>query len=364
MSVTRAAAPVRVVRRALRRLSAHDGPIVAGHMAFTGFMSLFPFMIFLAALASFFGSEQDAASVVDLMFRFLPDDVAEVLAPAVREVVGARRGGLLTLGLLGTVWAAAGGVEALREALNRAYEVHERRPLWRRRLQSLLVVVVGGFAFLLLSLAVLLGPLVWQLADRLFELPAEARWLWIGARYAFAVGVLVLVLLLLHHVLPNHDWPLRAVLRGVLATAVLWLLAASLFSWYLATFADYSVTYGSLGGVVVVLLFFCLSALLFIFGAEINAAIRAAAAERAAARPAGRDDTRAEALRRAPASTRTRIEASASGTVTTPSPSMVTATTTASTGSLLSDCTRFEIARSAATSGAAVSTSSTTPSSP
>jgi hypothetical protein len=114
---------------AWRLVMVDEGLELSGYIAFTAFLSLFPFLIFLAALAGFLGDRETADAFIDAMFEFMPADVAKTLAPAVREVVGARQGGLLTFGILATLWFASNGFEALRTGLNRAYGVAEQRAM-------------------------------------------------------------------------------------------------------------------------------------------------------------------------------------------------------------------------------------------
>jgi membrane protein len=257
--------------RAGWRLSEHDGLMVAGYMAFAAFTSLFPFLIFLAALASVLGTSETADETVKGLFQFLPPDVANTLAPAVHQVMAGHHGGLLTFGALATLWTASSGVEALRDALNRAYEAKDLEPLWRRRLQSMAVVILGALVLFVASLSVVLGPLIWRLVEFFGRPDAEEQLAWIVGRYALATTVLAGGLLALHRWLPQHHLGTRAVLPGVLLTLLLWLASASLFSLYLGTVADYSLTYGSLAGVAITLLFFYVSGALFILGAEYNA---------------------------------------------------------------------------------------------
>jgi len=261
----------RQLYRAGWRLTEHDGLMVAGYMAFAAFTSLFPFLIFLAALVSVLGTRETADQIVEGMFLFLPGDVARTLAPAVHEVMAGRQGGLLTFGGLATLWTASSGVEALRDALDRAYEAKDLQPLWWRRLQSIVVVVIGALILFVASLAVILGPVLWRLLELFGHPSVEEALAWTLGRYALGTLVLAGGLLALHRWLPNHHPPLRAVLPGVLLTLGLWLGGASLFSLYLGTVADYSGVYGSLGGVVITLLFFYLTGALFILGAEYNA---------------------------------------------------------------------------------------------
>ena len=190
--------------RAGWRLTEHDGLTVAGYMAFAAFTSLFPFLIFLAALASVLGTRETADETVEGMFLFLPPDVARTLAPAVHEVMAGHHGGLLTFGVLATLWTASSGVEALRDALNRAYEVKDWQPLWWRRLQSMVVVVLGALVLFVASLAVILGPVLWRLLEVFGRPSAEEELVWTIGRYALGATVLAGGLLALHRWLPNH----------------------------------------------------------------------------------------------------------------------------------------------------------------
>ena len=253
------------------RLSGHDGLTVAGYMAFAAFTSLFPFLIFLAALASVLGTHETANETIRGLFLFMPADVAETLAPAVHQVMAGHHGGLLTIGVLATLWTASSGVEALREALDRAYGVGRLAPIWWRRLQSMAMVVLGALVLFVASLAVILGPVLWRVLEIFGRPSEEEEVIWTIGRYLLGALVLALGLLGLHRWLPNRKLALRALVPGVLLTLALWLVGASLFSLYLGTVADYSVTYGSLAGVAITLLFFYLTGALFVLGAEYNA---------------------------------------------------------------------------------------------
>jgi membrane protein len=277
-----APAPVGFARQfyaACLRLNAHDGLTVAGYMAFAAFTSLFPFLIFLAALASVLGTHETAQETVEGLFLFMPKDVAETLAPAVHQVMAGHHGGLLTIGVLATLWTASSGIEALREALDRAYGVTELAPIWWRRLQSMALVVAGSLILFVASLAVILGPVLWRMLEVFGRPSEEEEVIWTIGRYLLGAVVLAVGLIGLHRWLPNRRLPLRALFSGVALTLILWLVGASLFSLYLGTVADYSVTYGSLAGVAITLLFFYLTGALFILGAEYNA-VRLETAER------------------------------------------------------------------------------------
>ena len=254
------------------RLTEHDGLTVAGYMAFAAFTSLFPFLIFLAALASVLGTRETADETVEGMFLFLPADVARTLAPAVHEVMAGHHGGLLTFGVLATLWTASSGVEALRDALDRAYEVKD--------LAAALVAAPaehgGGGRRRAGPVRGLAGgdPGAGALAPgRVLRPPQRGGGAVLDGR----------------PLRPQHRrarrwacWRSTAgcrtttcrrgpCCRGCCSRSGCGWSGASLFSLYLGTVADYSVIYGSLGGVVITLLFFYLTGALFILGAEYNA---------------------------------------------------------------------------------------------
>jgi membrane protein len=282
-------------RAAWRLVMQDEGLELSGYIAFTAFFSLFPFVIFLGALASFLGNRQSADEFIGALFQFMPDDVASTLAPAVREVVGARQGGLLTVGILVTLWFASNGIEALRAGLNRAYAVSEERPIWWLRLQSIAFVIAGGLIIFFLSLAVILGPLIWRVLGPMIDQFLGTELVFFSVRYLVATLLLWSALMLLHRWLPNARQAYLRVLPGVCVTTLLWLVGASLFSWYIGHLADYSAFYGSLGGVAITLMFFYISAIIFIFGAEFNAVWRARTGRRAAPQEVNGEGEDAEA---------------------------------------------------------------------
>jgi len=270
-SAKRAVRLLRGPRRAFDRMMAEDGFVVAGHLAFMAMLALFPFLIFMAALAGLLGSEEDVPRVLDLLFTLMPEDVAAALEPAVAEVVRRPRGGFLTLGVLATLWAASSGIEALRVALNRAYGVSHVRALWLLRLQSFVVVLAAGFLIIMISFLVVFGELIWSFVASFVELGRVEHMIWLGLRLGVGLLLMTAALTMLHIWLPNRPQPFRRVLPGALLTTLFFALGGTSFSFYLNTFANYSLTYGSLASVVIALMFFYAMALVFIYGAYFNA---------------------------------------------------------------------------------------------
>jgi membrane protein len=281
-----------IVWRATVHFINDGGTTQAGSIAFTTLFALFPFLIFLTTLAGEFGQEEAARRFIDLSLEGLPAEVVDVIRPAIDQVVDVRRTGLMTASILVAVWTASSGLEALRTALNYAYGIEESRWWWLLRLQSIFFTIIMSIAILVLMIVVVAGPFIWHFLVDLLKVPPSWGWTYTALRYLLAVLLLYAVVALLYQWLPNRHLRGYEILPGAAVTVVAWLITASLFSLYLQNLGRFSVTYGSLGGIVVTLMFFYLSAAIFIFGAEVNGAWRRDVAARLRAQRAARAERR------------------------------------------------------------------------
>lgn len=262
-----------VVADALGHLNADDGWAMASHVALSALMALFPFVIFVAALAGSIGEEALAARVVELLFATWPEQVAGPISREVELVLSSGQGRLLTVSAAVAVFLASNGVEAARNALNRAYRVVDRRPFWARRLQSLVFVLVGAIAFLLLASVVVFGAIAFERFT--LDVPELQPFAGIfGVARLAVTGVLLIAVLAASHVfLPAGRPHWLRLWPGIALTLVLWLVSAWVFALYLRTFADLATTYAGLAGVVTAIFFLYVVAVELIFGAEFNAAL-------------------------------------------------------------------------------------------
>jgi membrane protein len=285
-------APVRALFALLwdtvQRFLEDDALTLAGHIAYTALFALFPFLIFLSTLAGVIGQGAAAQRFIGIGLESLPDEVATTLAPAISEITERPRAGLMTVSILVALWAASSGIEALRSALNAAYNAEAPPVFWRSRLQSLVLTALFAGGILLTMIAIVAGPFLWSLLEWIAIVPAFYGWLYGASRWLVGVVVLFGVIAVLYLLLPNRQLGFADVAPGAAVAVALWAGGASLFQLYLAQLGRYTVTYGSLGGIVVTLLFFYLTACIFIFGAELNAALQRRFAARRAAAIAGR----------------------------------------------------------------------------
>jgi len=264
----------RIAWDALERFLEDDGWAIASHIALNGLMSLFPFLIVVTSLASFAGARPYGDEVTRILLEAWPEVVARPIAHEIEAVLTTYRTDLLTIGVLLAVYFASNGVEALRTALNRAYEVREMRWWYMCRLESIAYVLVGAVALLIAAFLVVLGPLIWATAVRIVPWLAPFGWIVLFARVAAASVVIVIALTVVYLFLPAGRRRFLDVLPGIVVTLVLWLIGGTLFGTYLASFAqNYVNTYAGLASVMVALVFLYYSAAIFVYGGELNAAI-------------------------------------------------------------------------------------------
>jgi membrane protein len=267
-----------------------DGWAIASHIALSTLMSLFPFLIVVTALAGLFGSKDLADEARHILLGVWPEEVATPIANDLQRVATSTQGGVLTVGMVLTLYFASSGIESLRIGLNRAYGVSETRVWWVLRLESVLYVIGSAIALLALSVLVVFGPLIIEAATRYLAWLEPFTLIVTVARFAIATVVLATTLFIVHYWLPAGRRRFAEIVPGVLVTLALWLVAGAAFGRYLAAFADrYALTYAGLSSAMIALVFLYFSAGIFIYGGELNAAI--ARASRSPTSPAGGRDT-------------------------------------------------------------------------
>jgi membrane protein len=235
---------------------------------------MFPFLIFVTALAGFFGTKSLADEVAHILLQTWPQQVAAPIANEIHSVLTQTRSDLLTISVILAVYFSSSGVEAVRTGLNRAYDVRDSRPWWLLRLESIAYIFVGAFALLTLAFLVVLAPLIWEAVLHFAPGLEPLNRLITFGRFAIASLVLLLALVLAHKFLPAGRRSLGGIAPGILLTCVMWMAAGIAFGSFLAEYArNYVTTYAGLASVMIALVFLYMIASIFIFGGELNAAI-------------------------------------------------------------------------------------------
>jgi membrane protein len=240
---------------------------LAGSITFWGILSLFPFLLMLVALASLIITPDQAEAIISQLGKVAPGPATEILGERIRQLGGQQNVTLLGVGALVAIWSASGGVMSLIAALDRCYDVKEERPWWKRRALSVgVTIVAGGLALVAALAAIAAGPLADWIGG-----PAGAAIGWLRLPVA---GIVMMVLwAFLYYVLPDVEQSFKFITAGSVVGVVLWVIASWGFSRYVSSFGTYDKVYGSLGGVIVLLLWMWISALVLLVGAEVNALI-------------------------------------------------------------------------------------------
>lgn len=265
--------PVAVVKQAVKKFMDDDMNTHAAALTYRILLAMFPFLIFVLTLLGALNMESFFNAMLKEAEKAFAPEIYTQFETILTQVRSGANGGLLSFGLVLALWSAAGGVRSVMHAINVAYSVEEERAVWRKYLLSL-VYTIGLAAIMLAALALMfLGPqTIGWIADQVGLGPLFID-LWTWLRIPVAILLMVVAVALIYYFLPNVDQPFRLVSPGSLVAVIVWLLATLGLSFYLSNFGNYNATYGSLAGVIAMLLYFYISSAILLLGAEINAVI-------------------------------------------------------------------------------------------
>ena len=242
---------------------------LAAEQAYYYLLALFPLLILLLSILPYLNI--DIQTALNTIKTFMPAETMEVIEKNIINILSERNGGLLTFGFLGTIWSASNGMNAFIHSMNIAYDVEETRNFIKARIISIVLTLSLVVAFIVMLGLPVFGKVIIDLLQQVIPIPEEMQILFSLLRWVIAVVVISLVLAFLYRFAPNKSFPIKHVIPGALTATVLWLGISLGFSFYVSNFANYSSTYGSLGGVIILMLWLYLSGLIFVIGGEINA---------------------------------------------------------------------------------------------
>lgn len=263
---------VELLKRTVKDFIEDEMPIYASALAFQMLFSLFPFLLFLIALIGFLDLQKFFDWIQQQAALFLP---AQAMGP-VNEVIAqfqTERAGLFSLGIVLALWTASAGVRSTMSAMNKAYDVEEGRPAWKRIPLSVFYTV--GIALMLLSAAGLMvvGPEVMRWLAGWVGLEQLIVTLWTWLRWPVAILLMILAVAVTYYVAPDVEQSFRFITPGSVVAVLVWIVATLGFGLYVQNFGHYDATYGSVGAIIVMLLYFFISSAVLLFGAELNAVI-------------------------------------------------------------------------------------------
>lgn len=265
--------PKRILKHLYREITDDAVTDTAAQLSYYFLFSLFPFLFFLVTLVAFLPIQGAVEGAMERLQPLMPEEAFGVVAAHLDSLVNNPRPRLLSVTLVITLFTASRGVDAFRKGLNLAYDVPESRPFWHTQLIAIgmtlagAVLIVSAFTMFILG-----GEAGRWLAERV-GVAQEFATVWSWLRWPFTAMVVMLAVALMYFVLPDVKQRFRYITPGSLTATVLWLLTTWGFTQYVEHFGRFNVTYGSIGGVIVLMVWLFLTGLVFLIGGEINAVI-------------------------------------------------------------------------------------------
>jgi membrane protein len=262
-----------LARRTAREIPGDDLLNLAAQQAYYFFFALFPALLTLISIASFFPIDNLMGQVVDQLGRVAPPEALKIITDQIAEISRSGHGGVLTFAFLLTIWSSSGAMVSIISTLNAAYDISEGRPLWKVRLIAM-ALTIGMAVFILISIAlVLVGPTFAEhLANTLHMGPAF-KWTWWILQWPVVLTLVATGIGLVYYFAPDAQQDWVWITPGSIVATVLWLAVSLGLKLYIAYFGNYNETYGTLAGFIVLLTWFYLSGLAILVGAELNAEI-------------------------------------------------------------------------------------------
>ena len=244
---------------------------MAAALSYYFVMALFPALIVLSAIVAYLPVPDLFEKAIELMGRYVPNDSMGLVRQILHDVVTPNRGTLLSVGLLGTFWAASGGFAAVIEALNIAYDADETRPFWKTRpLAFGLTLLVGALLLIALSLMIV-GPRFGEWLAARVHLSQVWIWLWPYIHWTASTAFTILAVEAIYFIAPNVKQRFWATLPGAALSVAFWLGLSYLLGIYFRTFAHFNKTYGTLGAGVALMVWLYWTGFALLVGAELNA---------------------------------------------------------------------------------------------
>lgn len=262
-----------LARRTFKGILDDDLFNLAAQQAYYFFFALFPAILTLISIASFFPVANLVDDSISMLGRIAPPDVLTVISDQMKKISESNHGGVLTLAFLLTVWSTSGAMVSIITTLNAAYGITEGRPIWKVRLTAL-GLTVGISLFILVSMAlVLAGPTFAEHLANSLRLGAAFKWTWWILQWPVIFVFVASAIGIVYYFAPDAEQDWAWITPGSIVATLLWVLVSLAFKLYIAYFGNYNETYGTLGAFIILLTWFYLSGLSILIGAEMNAEI-------------------------------------------------------------------------------------------
>ncbi|WP_201750448.1 YhjD/YihY/BrkB family envelope integrity protein [Senegalia massiliensis] len=254
------------------RIKHDEVPALGAQLTYYLILSFFPFLIFLLTLLSH--TSISTSDVMGNLSGVLPEQSFSLISDTIEEILQNGSTPLLSFSIIGTLWSSSSGVAALIKGLNKAYDQEENRPFLLLRGFAILITIALVIGIMLTFTLLVFGQIIGNYIFSLFNLTEVFRQLWATIRFAFPIIMLIIMFTLFYKYAPNKKrLKLKEVIPGALFTTAAWIGISLLFSFYVNNFGNYAKTYGSIGGIIILLIWLYISSIIILIGGELNATL-------------------------------------------------------------------------------------------
>ncbi|MEX1030151.1 MAG: YihY/virulence factor BrkB family protein [Paenibacillaceae bacterium] len=253
------------------RVQDDEVPALGAQLTYYLILSFFPFVIFLITLSAYTPLSQE--DILADLISVMPTAVGPLVGDLFKEIIQERSGALLSIGMIAAIWTASSGMMAMIRALNKAYDVPERRAYWKVKVISIIYTLCLSLLICLAFVLLVFGHIIGQYTFGILEIPDSFELLWGPLKNILTLIIMCMIFSLLYYTAPNRNIRYYDALPGALFTTVGWVVISLSFSYYVNHFNSYTRTYGSLGGIIILLVWLYLSSILILLGGEINASL-------------------------------------------------------------------------------------------
>ncbi len=262
-----------IFKRTASEVQADNCLGLAAELAYYFFLALFPALLFFVALVSFIPITGLMEAITTVLARVAPNtEVYDIIHDQIVRIAGDKNSGLLTIGMLGAIWSTSAGVSAIIDTLNTAYDIQEGRAWWKVRLTSLGLTIALAIFIVLSFVVVVAGPALAERVAVWAHLGPAFEWTWRIVQWPVVFGLVAFAIAIIYYYAPDAEQEWIWITPGSVLATLLWLLTTLAFKFYVQRVASYN-AYGAIGGVIVLLLWFYVSGLAVLIGAELNSEI-------------------------------------------------------------------------------------------
>jgi membrane protein len=261
----------KVVKDIYFRFKDDDVPALASQLAYYFILAIFPFLVFLINLVSItpITSEQALSN----LSKVIPQEAYVIIRDVIGEVTRSNRETFLSFSMIATLWVSSNGMKAVVKGLNKAYDQHENRSVWKVRGLSIIGTVAFAFTILFAFILLILGEIIGKNVFVYLGFSSSFKTIWSYIRFIIPILIIFIVFTLLYRFMPNKRMKFTEVLPGSLFSTFGWFITSILFSLYVNNFSNYSNTYGSIGGIIFLIIWLYWISIIILLGGELNASL-------------------------------------------------------------------------------------------